>query len=444
MRKKNRILRLFFAVLVLLLLFSCEMEPSSSSSALTSTIQEENSESAVSRWTFLVYMAADNELESAAISDINEMENLDLPSSVNILVLLDRSPGYDSSNGDWCGTRLYKISKDENVNKSLVSSERLSAEELELSSESENELDMGNQETLAAFLRFSRREFASEKIGLIIWGHGSGWRGFSEDETNSSSMTLPLLREGIESGLGGEKLDLLGFDTCFGSTLEVAYELKDCAEILAGTPGIVKESGWDYEQLFTEFFAGEMTAADFAVACRNQFEKTYADYQYGAFCALNLSEAENLVSSFDDFAAKTALKITDSPLRNEIFSLAENDSASYFASGTQTDFYVDVLSFEKNICKVMQNDEISAAGKNLENALDSALLSSWNVNGGGSVSVYFGYYKSGGVFSLTHPSLYINGSRDAGICKFVSRCDGYVPTESKAGSLLDKLFYTSF
>lgn len=442
MRKKNLVSRLFFASIALFLLFSCEMEPSSSSSALTSLIKEEDS--SVSHWTFLVYMAADNELESAAISDINEMENLNLPSGVNLLVLLDRSPGYDSSNGDWCGTRLYKISKDENVNKSLVSSERLSAEELELSSESETELDMGNQETLAAFLRFSRREFASEKLGLVIWGHGSGWRGFSEDETNSSSMPLPLLREGIESGLGGEKLDFLGFDTCFGSTLEVAFELKDCAEILAGTPGIVKENGWDYEQLFTEFFASEMTAADFAFACRNQFEKTYCDYQYGAFCALNLSEVENLVSVFDDFAQESASKITTSSLRNEIFSFAENDSASYFVSGTQTDFYVDILSFEKNVCEVLQDDEVSAAGKNLENALDAALLSSWNVNGGCSVSVYFGYYKSGGVFSLSHPSLYVNGSRDAGICKFVSKCDGYVPTESKAGSLLDKLFYTSF
>lgn len=393
-------------------------------------------------WTFLIYMAADNELESAALADINEMENVDLPSNVNIIVILDRIPGYDSSNGDWTETRIYKIEKDTNL--SNISSTQLNCEDLELSLEHENELDMGNRSTLSRCLRFIKREFSAENYGLVIWGHGSGWRGFSEDNTNSSMLSLGNLRLGIEDAFNGEKLDFLGFDTCFGATIEVAFEMRSCAEIMSGTPGIVSEEGWNYNMLFTDFIESEMTPENFSESCKNQFEKNYSDYQYGAFCSINLSEVENLVASFDEFAKKSSAKISSFTIRNEIFNLIEKNSVSYLSSSVPTDFYVDILSFEKNVSKSLKDDEVLLAGKNLEKALNSAILSSWNACGGCSLSVFFGYYKSQGIFSLSHPSNYVNGSRDSEICKFVSSCVSYVPTKNKSGSFIDKMFYAEF
>lgn len=450
----------FSAVLmiaILNLLFSCAMDdnatryfvvPNANSDAVVeeaSTQDAENSsENNLSSWTILVYMAADNELEGAAISDINEMENVDLPSGVNLLVLFDRAAGNDYSNGDWTETRLFKISKDESLDKTLISSEALSCEELGISLDSEVELDMGNEAVLSGFLSFACRKFPSENYGLIIWGHGAGWRGFSEDETNKSRLSLANLRTGIESGMKYKKLDFLGFDTCFSSTLEVAFEMKSCAKIMAGTPGIVCESGWNYELLFSDFLSGSMLAEDFAQSCQTQFEKTYENYQYGAFCIVNLSEIENLVSAFNDFAQKAALQIENVATKNEIFSLIEKNSVSYLSSQIPSDFYIDVLSMEKIICSVIENDEISAAGKTLENALNCAVLSSWNKIDGISLSVFFGYYKSSGVFSLSHPDSYVKGSRDFEICNFISFCGGYVPTKNCAGSLLDKFFYVDF
>lgn len=395
-------------------------------------------------WTFLVYMAADNELESSGIADINEMENVDFSDDVNVLVLFDRAPGYDSTNGDWTGTRLYKIAKDENVNKSQISSERLPCEELEISSESETELDMGNKAVLSGFLKFARREFPSENLGLIIWGHGSGWRGFSEDDTNSSSLSLQDLRLGIEDGMEGGKLDFLGFDTCFGTTLEAAYEMKDCAKIMAGTPGIVDDGGWNYELLFSDFFSGNETVEELSSAVQSQFEKTYAEYKYGAFCVLNLDEIESLFASFSEFSEKAASKITSMETRNKIFASVESGVVSYQAASAPTDFYADILSLEKTVSEILTDDEVSLAARKLEESLNSAIVSSWNAAGGSSLCVYFGYYKSTGVFSLSHDSFYINGSRESGVCRFVSSGSSYVPTKKKSGSLLDKLFYTVF
>jgi len=66
-------------------------------------------------WTFLIYIDGDNNLELMAINDINEMEKSSLPSSINIIVQIDRIDGYDSSNGNWTTTRRYKITHDTNT-----------------------------------------------------------------------------------------------------------------------------------------------------------------------------------------------------------------------------------------------------------------------------------------------------------------------------------------
>lgn len=438
---------------IFVLFSSCSMEDKSSRYfVFGSENSNENDEKADSNsektdyslWTILIYMAADNELESAAISDIIEMESVDFPSDVNILVLFDRAVGYDTSNGDWTGTRLYKISKNESTNKNIISSEILECEELELSSKTENELDMGNEKNLSGFLHFARSSFHSENIGLIIWGHGSGWKGFSEDETNSSLLSLKNLRLGIEHGMEYEKLDFIGFDTCFSSTLEVAFELKDCAKFMAGTPGIVSENGWNYYYLFTDFLKSGMLAEDFIQSCQNQFEKIYSSYDYGAFCQLNLSQVENLVLSFNSFSKTATLKIKDFDIRNKIFKLIENESVSYLSTQFPTDFYVDIFSLKKILCSVLDYDDVILAGEIFENALNSAVAGSWNVSGGCSLGVFFGFYKSSGIFSQSHYEPYIKGSRDSDACNFVSLCDGYVPTKNCSGSLLDKLFYTNF
>ncbi|MBD3217047.1 MAG: hypothetical protein GF310_02135, partial [candidate division Zixibacteria bacterium] len=60
-------------------------------------------------WTIMIYMGADNNLESAAIDDINEMEWIGSTINSNVVVQIDRIPGYDYSNGNWTTTRRYYI-----------------------------------------------------------------------------------------------------------------------------------------------------------------------------------------------------------------------------------------------------------------------------------------------------------------------------------------------
>ena len=66
-------------------------------------------------WTILVFINGDNNLEGAGIDDINEMEKVGSTDDVNIIVEIDRTSGYDYSNGDWTTTRRYYITKDSDL-----------------------------------------------------------------------------------------------------------------------------------------------------------------------------------------------------------------------------------------------------------------------------------------------------------------------------------------
>ena len=97
-------------------------------------------------WNYLVYMDGDNNLEQWGIFDLNEMEQVGSTSRLNVLVLFDRHPAYDTSNGNWTGTRLYLVTIDNNQNN--INSTLL---------QDYGELDMSNPNTLRDSLFIANR-----------------------------------------------------------------------------------------------------------------------------------------------------------------------------------------------------------------------------------------------------------------------------------------------
>ena len=59
------------------------------------------------RWTIMVYMSGDNNLEDYIVKDIElELGLAGSDANVKIVALADRGPGYDTSRGDWRTTKL--------------------------------------------------------------------------------------------------------------------------------------------------------------------------------------------------------------------------------------------------------------------------------------------------------------------------------------------------
>src|SRR5512143_3526818 len=64
------------------------------------------------KWTVMVYMSGDNNLEPYIVSDIEtELAPTGSTADVQVVALADRIHGYDTSRGDWTGTLLFHVTK---------------------------------------------------------------------------------------------------------------------------------------------------------------------------------------------------------------------------------------------------------------------------------------------------------------------------------------------
>lgn len=210
------------------------------------------------KWTILVYLNGDNNLEWFAIQDINEMERgIDSASNYNILVQVDRHPddnvseGYDGSNGDWTGTRRYYITPDTSSDDSIRSPLL----------EDMGELNMGDPHTLVDFGQTGIKGYPADNYMLVVWDHGNGWykgaqdiiKGISYDATNSDYLGVADdeyagAMDTISSFLG-DKIDIIANDACLMGMHEVAYEVKDFADFIVSSEYTIPGDGYPYDAI---------------------------------------------------------------------------------------------------------------------------------------------------------------------------------------------------
>jgi len=202
----------------------------------------ENPKTSVNKdWTFMVYLDADCNLEGPGINDINEMEMVGSDSNINIVVQIDRIPGYDSSNGDWTGAKRYYVTKD--YSGSIISS--TAVQDL-------GEVNMGSSSTLSNFISWSKSNYPADKYALILWDHGSGVMvgssigGVCWDDSNSHDyLTLSEVKSSIQSN----PVDLVGFDACLMGATEIHYQLKDVVDVVVGSEDNEPGDGYPYDDI---------------------------------------------------------------------------------------------------------------------------------------------------------------------------------------------------
>ncbi|MCD6383928.1 MAG: hypothetical protein J7L88_05650, partial [Thermoplasmata archaeon] len=236
---------------------------------------EEDKGGHIAEWTIMVYLDADNNLESAGIEDFNEMEEVGSTEEVNIVVEMDRHDKYDTSNGDWKGTRIYYVVKDNDKNK--ISSEML----VDL-----NETNMGDPQVLVDFVRFSVERYPAKKYMLVLWDHGGAFRGVCYDENNMEGKTDALnmsdLRTAMEkiTGILGRRIDILGFDACLMAEVAVLYQIKEFEEVVLASGFSEPGDGWPYKEILERLVQRpEMSREDLSKIVVEQYIKSYTDRQ---------------------------------------------------------------------------------------------------------------------------------------------------------------------
>ena len=247
-----------------------------SSVLLSCSIPSADTETSVpAEWNYLIYMAADNNLERFAIDNLIDMKKVGSTAGVNVLVLFDRSPGYDKRYGNWSDTRLLRISH--NTNFTSFDHDQVA---------SYGELDMTRLDNLENFLLHAHKNYKAEKTALVLWSHGTGVypEGVFTDDTSSESMMLPravihdystgydysdaVSIQDLEKTLRlvhaqtGTKLDILQFDSCLMQMNEVVWQLADVVDVFVGSEPDMPGQGMDYEEVLQYLTSNDESTAE--------------------------------------------------------------------------------------------------------------------------------------------------------------------------------------
>jgi hypothetical protein len=347
-------------------------------------------------WTVMVYLDSDNNLESAGIDDINEMEIAGSTTDVNIVVQVDRVPysvlaannqGYadDTSNGNWTNTRRYYITQDFDpiqINSQLKSDL--------------GELNMGDPQTLIDFTDWATINYPAKKYLLVIWNHGGGFRSLNltkdiawDDTSGGDKITMPELEYALSaiSAQIGEKIDVVGMDACFMAMTEVAYQIKDYADILVTSEESVPFNGWPYDTILGELAGNPLISSGQLAA--DIVDKYIFSYPYSKVTqsAIDLSYMDTLAGQLSNLALAI---MSDSSTTKSKYVLASKSSQYY----GDWDF-IDLFDFCNQLLAYSNSLEVKNIASSIQQTLNYAVIKSeysgGSVSGSKGLSVYFPY-----------------------------------------------------
>jgi hypothetical protein len=296
-----------------------------------------------SKWTFMVYLAGDNNLSEAGETDLGEMAAVGSSADVNLVAEFDRV-------GAEAHSKRYYVQKD-----SLH-------EVVDL-----DETDCGDPNVLLDYVNWAAENYPAERYALILWNHGSGWEPSSIDtiaqevgtkhfgraegiersgtplrraffrSTVSTIMTLETSEERAiccDDGSGhsldtlelgkvlhlateklGQPLDLLGMDACLMSNLEVAYQARPYVRYVVASEENEPGDGWPYDAVLGKLVAApDLATPDLAAHIVDAYIKSYVGRHYSGpvtQAALDLSRVRDLVEPLDELAGSLIARMPD-------------------------------------------------------------------------------------------------------------------------------------
>ena len=346
--------------------------------------QENLSEVEAGKWTVLVYLMGDTDLEEFALTDIVEMSKVPTSENVDIVVLFDRSDVYSDESvlnlENFSDTKLLQVKNGS----------------LHLLEDQIGERNLGNADALAEFIEYGYSRFPAERTALILWDHGAGWPGMGPDEGNEFDiLDLQEISSGIEVGLenaGIDKLDLVGFDACLMGTFEVALAMAEHADVMVASQELEPGHGWDWQAL--EILASDslIDAQSLGLAIANYYEQHAID---------NGTETEITLSVLDLTLVSTvseALRALEIPLVAESDSLAAKLGSAQSTSlrlGKNPDPSIDAQMIDLgNLAKELGKvePELLDLTTNLVNAIDEVVIGQVNglaTKSSSGLAIYF-------------------------------------------------------
>ena len=183
-----------------------------------------------------------------------------------------------------------------------------------------------------------------------------------DDESKDFLDNLELKRvfEGLE-----KKVDIIGFDACLMGMMEVAYQLKDHAEIVVGSEELEPGKGWDYEAI-VKYLVAYPTASNEEIS-KEMIRSFIASYENQTslkvtLASIRTSKLADVASLMNHFAHTILRK--ESNVRGALLSVV--DATETFDYQNNEQIYRDLVHFVTLTKEYYSDDEdIVQSAKNL-------------------------------------------------------------------------------
>lgn len=349
-------------------------------------------------WTIFVYLCG-SDLESdggAASSDIEEA--FAAKGSGQVKVVYQTGGSYF-----WY----------QNINENRVQRYLLEDGDLTLVDE-KPEANMGTASTLADFLSWGVSNYPSERMGLILWDHGSGSiNGVCFDEQyDYDSLTLGELDHALNQVYDQmtDRFEFIGFDACLMSTLETANVLTPYARYMYASQEMEPGSGWDYTSLLNNLAANpDQDGAQLGEKVCREYYDHCADYGFGSqrsatFSIIDLSKIDDVLISMNE-AFRVVYEQGD--LGDVTRAVLEADS---FGGNSVSEGYSNMLDLGNMLDQLSRyGQEVRDASQTLQSCVLYTMNGRLHKNASG-LSVYYPVSIQGSeelkIFSQICPSNY--------------------------------------
>lgn len=204
---------------------------------------------AQAKWTVMVYISGDNNLEDYVVTDIEtELASTGSSANVQVLALADRGPGYDTSYGDWQTTKLFYVTQG-----MTAAPENAVADW--------DERNLGDPQTLIDFVTWTKTNYLADHYALYFWGHGWNWHpGYVMlDDTSADTLDYAEMKAALPS-LGF--IDVVGYDGCNMASMEIFNLWHGHATAVTSSQEYVGGEGLQYDLILANLAANSNMSAD--------------------------------------------------------------------------------------------------------------------------------------------------------------------------------------
>jgi hypothetical protein len=415
-------------------------------------------------WTVMVYLAGDNNLDSAGVIDLKEMKKVGSTEQINVIAQFDRE-------GKDIATNRYYIRKGGTLAKDVVGSL--------------GETNMGNPRVLEDFIKWGIKNYPAEHYLVVVWNHGNGWNDENVYRVARNMMKLNIKRRGEVvlpakgaqkdsvsirriRAIGGKKfrhalfhtsimkaitirgiaydddaqdfldniemkrllastkkilkrkIDILGMDACMMSMAEVVYQLRDSVSLTVGSEEVEPGDGWPYDRILAKLAKKPaMTPNELATTIVNEYVASYPANSGVTQSACDLSKAGLLASAVDQLADVLNSHLSDAAVRATVIECRLQTQAY------DTPDYIDLYDF----CNLLESktgfDDIRAACSAVKNMIqrDGVVIRSGykgkNVKHSNGLSIYFPQKSLSSLYAT------LDFTKKTSWGKFLERCISY-------------------